>query len=197
MIIHIIGTSGSGKSTVARDLLAQSEQNHPVHEANTTRKHPIGHELLLPGVGRGVYLVGAYPPGLGTVGCDTIKDVNVIFDIALARHRAGWHVIYEGLFTMNHTRGPELARAVGPGQLSIIRLDTPEEECFRRINTRRAEVGKGPLPPERKHNTAGTFIRARNYASKMSDSALENPVPVYKVATEDGAAKIMELLRDH
>ncbi len=103
--------------------------------------------------------------------------------------RQGCPVLFEGLFVMNHTRGPLLARAVGYQNFHLVRLTTPLDTCFDRINKRRAVEGKGPLA--NRDNTEDNNTRAVNYCSKMSFLG----VKVHRVSSDDAVALVLGLLR--
>lgn len=182
MIINIAGTSGSGKSTLVRNLMAQADAEHQ-HEGK--RKDPIGYLLRLEGVARPVFVVGAYVAGTG--GCDTIKDVVRVYDLVKERWRAGEHVVYEGLFVMNHTRGIQLWK--GTRAVTMLKLTTPIEVCFESIAARRAE--KGITEPVTRKNTEGNFVRANNYAYKMKAVG----APVFRVSRDEALPRLLELLR--
>lgn len=184
MIIQVAGTSGSGKSTVVRALLAHLEDTRPVYMEG--RRAPLGYVGQLEGSDRPVFVVGAYEAPTG--GCDTIKDVALVVGTVMDAHVRGEHVVFEGLFVMNHTRGPAMARAVGVNRMRIILLDVSLAECFERINARRAEQGRGPLLNH--HNTEGNYVRARNYARKMEAMG----VRIHRLPTQHALPLVKEIL---
>jgi predicted kinase len=185
VIISIAGTSGAGKTTLARELIAQAMAREDVKSDGKV----IGAILQLPGK-LDTFLVGRYEEGLQTCGCDTIKDVERVYTLVADMAAAGMNVVYEGLFVMNHTRGPELcwkARREG-WNITVLHLTTPLDECFRSINARRAAQGEGPL--ENRKNTEGNFKRAQNYAYKMGLAGAK----VYKVSRATALDRLMEAL---
>lgn len=184
-IIQIAGTSGSGKSTTVRRVLAQATEQVPEFEEGRAR--PISYRIALPGVTSPLFLLGHYEAPTG--GCDTIHDVAKICRLVEEKSRVG-HVLFEGLFAMNHTRGPLLARALGVENFVLVRLNTPLEICFNRIDQRRAAEGKGPL--ESRKNTEGNNVRAGNYAAKMSFIG----VRVHRVTSNEAPELILGLLRE-
>src|SRR5258708_1373983 len=111
MIINIAGTSGSGKSHLMRAFLDWARKCGSVtpHFVDG-RTSPLGYFVELSRLKREVYVVGSYTNPTG--GCDTIRDVVTLFDIVRSQHEDA-HVLYEGLFVMNMTRGPQLAAEVG------------------------------------------------------------------------------------
>ena len=121
---------------------------------------------------------------------------NTVFALVEEHWRQGCCVIYEGLFTMNHTRGPLLARAVGPENFCVVKLTGTLQECLTRVDQRRALKGEGKLAD--RHNAAnamknlsGTYKRAANYASKMKFLGC----CVYAYSSSEAPDRIVELLR--
>lgn len=163
MIVNIAGTSGAGKTYLVREFMEWAEGEGVLKPRYLDgRKLPIGYDLILKGE-RTLHIAGSYED-TPTSGCDTIKDVVWAYDYIREQHDAGKNVLYEGLFMMNMTRGPQLAEEIGSG-FHIIWLDVPLAICFAAINERRAKLGQGPL--HTKHNTRNNFIRARNYSDAM------------------------------
>lgn len=138
MIINIRGTSGSGKSTLVRSLRAlYLGPTLTYHEPG--RKQPLGYvhhrsaeqEPCGPPLG----IVGHYETDCG--GCDTISKMERIFDLALQAHVRGMDVVFEGLLiSADVNRTAVLHQQVG-GQLFVLALDIPIEECLDSVNARR------------------------------------------------------------
>jgi len=131
------------------------------------------------------FVVGKYDVPTG--GCDTIHDVKALYETIYNLQSTHNHVLFEGLFVMNMTRGPQLAEELGKN-LVLLQLTTPLATCIASINSRRAEKGKGLL--ENKANTQDNYRRATNYCAKMRDAGAR----VIKVSREEGLGKILELL---
>jgi hypothetical protein len=185
MIIQIAGTSGSGKSTVVRGFLKLAEKRGKVEPVTSPNDRVVGYRVRLhrrpP-----IYVLGVYESPTG--GCDaSFKRVEEVFEVVRARHAAGEDVRYEGLFVMNHTRGPELATEVGEN-LIILQLPPPLATCLKSVDARRAERGAGPL--QQKHNTEGNHVRARNYCVKMRGAG----ATVLRVSREEALDQLLELL---
>src|ERR1035437_1150699 len=184
-IITVAGTSGSGKSFVVRKFIDWARKNGRVTEEFIEgRTSPIAYTVSLKGKAP-IYVLGSYEVPTG--GCDTIHDVADIFDRVKKNHR-NCHVIYEGLFVMNMSRGPKLVSEVGKTRLCVLQLDTPLATCIASIDARRAEKGKDKL--EAKTNTVDNYRRARNYCSKMRDAGAR----VFKVTRDEALPKMLELL---
>lgn len=187
MIVNVCGTSGSGKSTVVREVLQGAGARQPVHEEE--RAAPVGYDVRLRPGFRLFRIVGAYEaPSSG--GCDTFGGEGRVERLyAMIAELAASHpgVLYEGITMMNHTRGLELVRRF-PGRVHVARLDTPLEECKRRINARRAELGKEPWTHW--ENVQTNYVRAQNYSHKLKQlGAL-----VRVLSVEDATAWVRELL---
>lgn len=161
--MNVAGTSGAGKTYLIRSFLIWVKKMGPdtvMPAFQAGRKEPIGYDIEIDRVL--IHLVGAYEQA-DTAGCDTIRDVGWVFDYIRQQHDRGMHVLYEGLFMMNMTRGPALAAERQP--FYVIQLADPLSVCIASINARREARGEGALL--KKENTAGNFKRAANYCDKM------------------------------
>lgn len=162
MIINIAGTSGAGKTYLVRGFIAWAEKRGVVKPCYINdRSTPIGYDIILP-KSKTIHLVGAYEDA-DTAGCDTIRDVVWVYDYIREQYGAGKHVVYEGLFMMNMTRGPQLAAELE--NVTVLQLADPLAVCIGSINKRRELRGEGPLL--KKENTVGNFNRANSYCDKM------------------------------
>lgn len=179
MIINIAGTSGSGKSFLMRSFLDWVRKEGSVNE-----REENGYRIALPTYGTG-FIVGKYDVPSG--GCDTISDVSAVYNLVRGKLKLYDHVLYEGLFCHNMTRGTELVQEY-PGQFHIIQLMTPLAKCMEAINERRAVKGKGAL--EKTENTIGNYKRAESYCAKMRDSGAK----VHKLKREIALPKMLEIL---
>jgi hypothetical protein len=134
-----------------------------------------------------IFLAGSYEQDCG--GCDTIKDVELIFTTLLTQVRAKRDIVFEGLFVLNHMRGIEFAKKVVPQTtLDIIHLVTTLEQCQASINERRARQGKAPWT--RWRNVENSIVRARNFASKLEAEG----ATVHHVGRDEAAQKLADLL---
>lgn len=163
MIVNIAGTSGAGKTFLMRSFISWAEKWGVVKPCYIDdRKSPIGYDVILKR-SKTIHIVGAYE-GADTSGCDTIRDVVWVYDYIREQHEANKHVVYEGLFMMNMTRGPQLAAETN--SVYILQLAVPLATCIASINDRRKARGEGKLLT--KSNTVNNFTRAINYCDKMS-----------------------------
>jgi len=179
-IVTIVGTSGAGKSTVVRQLI---EAMPPGQLVRREQNQEIGR--ILNGT---IFIAGRYDEW-DTAGCDTIKDVGFWYGLFAQKAREGYHVVFEGLFMMNHTRGLDLVKTrIAP--VHILHLQTTLDECKIAINARRLRRGQTEFKRSW-DNTKGHIKRAANYAGKLKDIG----ATVHKVTREDALAKLMDLLR--
>lgn len=188
MIVSIAGTSGSGKTTLARALIARATEREDVMSSLDGKVS--GSILHLDGR-LDTFLVGRYTEGLQTCGCDTIKDVERVYTLVADMAATGMNVVYEGLFVMNHTRGPELVHQAVREKwgLTVLHLTTTLDECKRSVDARRAAQGRGPL--ESWKNTEGNFKRASNYAYKMGRSGAK----VLRVSRDEALDQLLQVLQ--
>jgi hypothetical protein len=156
MIINLRGTHGSGKSTVVLELL-KKYKGERLGEGN---KRPEGYAVQLPGVKKPLYVVGAYETQCG--GADTIQPYATIWPRVEAYAKLG-HVIFEGAL-VSCSVGSLGERMIARKKDCVVGyLDTPVEECLRRIEARRAAKG-----------VTGEFNR-KNTENKFKSTAATRP----------------------
>lgn len=132
-IFDIRGTHGSGKSWLVHKLL-ETYGDCPQYDGSKL----IGHDLThIP-----VSIVGPYNRVCG--GCDAIKDPNEVGERVTSFARRARVVVFEGILVA-HTfkRYSELAdRLEKQGhEYVFLFLNTPEDECIRRVEERRKTKG--------------------------------------------------------
>lgn len=134
MIINIRGTSGSGKSTITREIMKKFRNKVPYKEDG--RKQPIGYVLDYPYVGTisTLAIIGHYESDCG--GCDTITKMDHVFELIRQSDEAGHHVLYEGLLLSAEVNRTASLHTEGR-RLLVYAIDLPVEECLRRVNGRR------------------------------------------------------------
>lgn len=132
MILNLRGTSGSGKSHLARALMARYSGREPVFVEG--RKRPLLYRCSHPGHTPASFL-GSYETPCG--GCDTIVEgYDRIFELVRQEHAAGRHVVFEGLLLSPECRRTAALAAEGL-PLLVLSLDVPAETCLASINARR------------------------------------------------------------
>lgn len=162
MILNIRGTHGSGKSTIALQLLKKFE-----HEALGSGKRPEGYRIWMPKVsGAALFLVGPYATQCG--GCDAIQPYALIWPRVLQYARRG-HVLFEGALVSSSVG--EIGRAMARRKDCVVGfMDTPLEECIRRIERRREARGDNrQLNP---HNTTVKFQAVERSRPKLEELGL-------------------------
>ena len=149
MIINIRGTHGSGKSTVVRALIDMS-QREPTDVNKNGR--PNNYRLKVPGVKRPVFVIGPYETACG--GCDAIQPYDLIWPRVIEFAKKG-HVVFEGALVSSGVGniGRELSKR---RNASVLFMDTPVDECIRRITKRRKARGE-----ERPVNPKNTELKYR------------------------------------
>jgi hypothetical protein len=147
VILNLRGTSGSGKTTVVRGLMAK----FPINEVVGEEKKPYGYECRPDRTGLApydspvadapnLYIVGSYKNTCG--GCDGIDTQDEICNRVRFFAPQG-DVVFEGLLISHlYSRYLNLDREMAKlhGQRTIWAfLDTPLELCLERVKTRRDE----------------------------------------------------------
>lgn len=180
MIIQIVGTNGAGKSTVVRAIAARGR---------IAGQYVDCVDLRLPGVGDLVRIVGPYPEGVATGGCDALKSLDKVYELVRRGVAEGHSVLFEGAgHTMNQTRGPALLYELGV-PFAVVLLTTTLGTCLDGIAARRAERGVGPLEDD--YNVRNNYGRAQNYAVRMRDAGAR----VVRTSRGEAPDRILELLR--
>ena len=144
-IVHLRGTSGSGKTTAMRALFKHLRDFDPI-EMNDRMTKNVAYRGFIDideGCSIPVYVLGDYNPERSAGGCDTIPTVQEVIDLVEKyASRKNSLVVLEGLL-LAHSWG-SLSEYVHPrwGERYVnVFLDTPEDTCIERVTARRA--GKG------------------------------------------------------
>ena len=184
MIINVRGTSGTGKSTVVRNIMKLADGKIRVMKEG--RRQPFGYLLTFPGRKRRVALVGHYETPCG--GCDTIQSYEDIYNAVRAGDDAGYDVIYEGLLISGEHARPTQLHNEGR-DIRVIALNTPLDLCIESINERR--WAKNPdKPPVKERNTIAKARAVEIAMQKMTEAGLET----YWRDRDGAVALIKELL---
>ena len=132
MIINLRGTSGSGKTHLARQIMDRFGARKVYHKPGRTQ--PIGYTFAHPNGGPDLAVVGHYETACG--GCDTIASLDEIFQLVRLSHKLGHHVLFEGLLASGEmNRAMALHNDGLPFEVLII--DITLEECLASVNARR------------------------------------------------------------
>jgi hypothetical protein len=178
VIINLRGTSGAGKSTAVRALMAQC-QNKPIYGELLGSRLPEAYELVLPRCDR-LYVLGPYTTPCG--GCDRIQPFALVPSL-IEKYAEQGHVVFEGLLIS--TCYGAIGRLMEEHDSVVMFLDTPLRVCIERVKARRRAAGKGPVNPKLLAQKYAAIARLRGkFARAMA------------VSDGDAVATIMRLLSD-
>lgn len=184
MIINIRGTSGSGKSTIVREVMKFYTHKEPIFVEG--RKRPIGYELNRLDINP-LFVVGHYETECG--GCDTIaKDaMNTVHHMVREWHDVGFDVLFEGLLISAEARRMiEMHEAGLP--IIVVVLNVQLETCIEGILDRRMRRGaSSELGP----NTVKNLESKMKGASRCLERFEEAGIKTYHVGRE-GALNIVK-----
>jgi hypothetical protein len=133
MLINLRGTHGAGKSTIVRGFL-DANAARPIYGALGLR--PEAYKMSF--AGKTSYVIGPYETACG--GADGVQPYALICPL-IEKYAAAGDVIFEGALISGcwGTVGRLLERW---GREAIVAfLNTPPEECVRRVTARRAQRG--------------------------------------------------------
>lgn len=173
-IIQVRGTSGSGKTTVMREVM-DGITNKWKPNFIEGRKRPLYYSYM------GLYAVlGHYEIDCG--GCDTIGSVPQVFRVIESLQSNFKFILGEGLLLSEDVIWVEKYDA------NILFLTTSVDRCLKRVEKRQQAKGRKPKDPERvvrKLTTRiGTIERARL-------RLLEKPNILCRRASSKQASKII------
>lgn len=153
MIIQIRGTSGSGKSTVMRQVM-DSFENGWWETHRRGRKQPL---YYVNETNDRLLVLGHYASPCG--GCDTIGSARQVYELTteLLAENPQRIILQEGLLLSEDTKWSSQLP-----DLRALFLTTPLDRCLRQIESRRKSVGNDkPLNPANTTNRVGVIERAR------------------------------------
>lgn len=128
MIINLKGTNGAGKSTVVRRIMRLYQDRMPIMVQG--RLKPIGYLLRQDGM-TPLFIPGHYEIANG--GIDTIRDIDVAYDLIKTHDASGRHVLYEGKNMQDRSRK---ISEFHPEKIRIICIDHPVDECIKSVRER-------------------------------------------------------------
>lgn len=136
MIITIKGTSGSGKSTIVREIM-KLYPGARMKWRLEGRKQPVCYQLGITEEGaRGLVVPGHYETACG--GCDTLPSYDFTMDLVRRADDAGFDVLYEGLLLSGDVKRTTALHQEGR-KLIVFAIDLPLEECLASVNARRRQ----------------------------------------------------------
>lgn len=162
MIINIRGTGGSGKTTLANRIMelydAREEKRDEVEGRQRVVAYLLTKSLRVP-----LYVLGKYTTATG--GCDTLPNLDLVYE--LVRQSAGHpaHVLFEGIMASEEVTRAVACHKAHPGQLLVVQLATPLEVCLASIRARREARGEEkPLNPK---NTTERLKRVQRACDRL------------------------------
>ena len=208
MIINVRGTSGSGKSTVVRAIMALAPARDTIYmkksieirpkptkktpnpEARVyARKLPLFYRMKWPN-GQIVSIPGHYETACG--GCDTLPTYDILFEIIRSEHAAGHDILFEGvLVAHDKKRCGELWDHLGqdPALFQIVELRDSLQVCLDSVQKRRDDRGaKTAFSPD---NT----IRRYREVVRSCEQLEALGIPIHRTLRDDAPAVIQHLLQ--
>lgn len=135
MIYVVIGTSGSGKSTIARRILERFNKVEPLMVEGRLR--PLAMRCHRPPGRATLSILGHYESPCG--GSDTIHEMDTLFDLIKSEADSGSDVFLEGVLLYSvPKRFMELRQQGYPLQV-VAMTEVPLDVCEESIRGRRAE----------------------------------------------------------
>lgn len=185
MIINIRGTSGSGKTTIVKTVMASLEPYGKIAVNIPKRRNPIGY-WFGPKVPRILAVPGHYETACG--GCDTISGYDQIFDYVKIGHEGADHCLFEGLLLSEESKRTIQLDRQFPGKLLVIQLTTPESVCLDSIRARREARGD-----TRELNPSNTVNRIRTI-DRVCDFLKQEGVNVEQHDRDSAMHRVMEII---
>jgi hypothetical protein len=175
MLINIRGTSGAGKTTVVRALMAQCP-HEPIYGVLGPRS-PEAYKLR----SAPVFIIGPYTTPCS--GCDRIQPFARVPRL-LEQYASKGHVVFEGLL-MSTFFGDVGKMLMEAQDSAVLFLNTALETCIARVEARRAAAGNfRPFNPGGTIQKHATIMRLRE---RFGGRAMS-------VSDRDAPATIMRLL---
>jgi thymidylate kinase len=183
MLINIRGTNGAGKTSVILELFTKCKPQ-PIYGVLGSRL-PEAYKLKFPNC-ETVFVLGPYTAQCG--GCDRIQPYDLIPSL-IEKYAEQGHMVFEGILISGcwGVIGRLLER--WKRDAIIVFLDTPVDQCIRRIRTRRLERGdEREFDPRNLIQKHTTVVRLRQ---KIIAAGI---VRTQTVSCENAASVIVNLL---
>ena len=169
-VINIRGTSGSGKTTIIRNILGHGRWE--IFKDNNKIRGYFSPDL-------GWAIVGSYENDCG--GCDTIKHQVEVESIVEQFLSLGYNVLFEGLLisTISQRWIDFSQRLSNRAMVVYFYLTTPVEECVERVKRRR--ISKGNTKPFNEKNTVERVNAIETTYQKLTSAGCYT----YKISQQD------------
>jgi ABC-type dipeptide/oligopeptide/nickel transport system ATPase component len=178
MIIQIRGTSGSGKSTIMREVMDSMDEGGcwtPIRVAG--RKQPLYYRHV-----NGSVVLGHYESPCG--GCDTIGSAKAVYNLINSHLQQTHTILCEGLLLSEDVKWSSQLP-----DLHVVFLNTPLAQCLKQIKQRREAAGNSkPLNPANTSNRVGVIERARR---KLTDLG----VHCLRCTPDQAASVVLNLIK--
>ena len=173
MIIKVAGTSGSGKSTIVRNIINEYlvegwlRDWYQVKWYDEGRKKPVGYELQHPlDADRRLFVPGHYESPCG--GCDTIPNYAKLLSLIDTHHDEEGpifcDVVFEGLLISADVKRTLSIHEDISKSLYVVAIEIDINECIENINNRRrARMGEKYTPI----NPTNTIIKQKNVEKSL------------------------------
>jgi adenylate kinase family enzyme len=188
IILCLRGTSGSGKTTIARTFI----EKYPtffIKDPNSDKIWGYEVDMSKEGITSPLFVIGSYATTCG--GCDGIHTQLEIAERALSVFPRG-HVLIEGLLLAH--AGPKAITTTMLKETNSYVLgyvDTPLDVCLDRVQKRRE--ARGDLRPFNPENT----ISKHNGAHRTCINMHNIGIPVRTIDHTDAFNSTLEIYRDY
>ena len=185
-IIKLHGTSGSGKTTVARELMKNADLVRTI--LNPASRKPEAYEVRWL-YKNPLFILGPYTATCG--GLDSLSDVND--HIRLLHQCAEYgHVFYEGLLGSEYYgRIGKETEKYGDSHIFAF-LDTPIDLCLARVQARR--LARGNTKPLNPANTVGRVAKIERLRYRLEN---EFKRPTRTITHLSPTAEILNIYREY
>jgi hypothetical protein len=173
---NLRGTSGSGKSTIVRELMARYATKEA--QFRLGRKQPLSYKLYRE-EGAPLFVVGHYEQPTG--GADSISDgMNFIYEMIHKALEEQFDCVWEGLVVASDVT--RCANLKDTTKLLVIELSTPIDVCLEGIRSRReikaaarsAAKGKDlPAKPVDPTNTIAKMFQLRPQRIRFKNAGVD------------------------
>jgi predicted kinase len=188
--LNLRGTSGSGKSHLARRLIAHYPSCEPSFVVG--RKQPVSY--LCTGTGpHALFVLGHYESDHGG-GADTVSR-KLGFELLMQAAELGYSTLWEGvIFSDELVQTIALSRRL---ETHIILLSTPIEQCLADIRSRREARGnEKPLSEKNTRDRVATITRVCDKLKYAQAEGIKKQ-HVQKLDREAAYQRCLELLGLH
>lgn len=169
IIVKLHGNSGSGKTTIVREIMALDKGVTPIGNPN----RPEAYEMKLKGLKKSLFILGPYTNTCG--GLDSIGTWREAADL-LHKYAALGNVLYEGLFSSTYYGAFGKETEVYEDDHIFAFLDTPLEVCIGRIHIRRQAAGNvKPLNEDNTRNRVKPILGVRRKVIVLGRHVVDIP----------------------